>query len=87
MLAARGVTGDLQNPLMELHDSNGAMVASNDNWRDAANSSAIAATGLAPADSREAAILITPNLDTYAAIVRGAGETEGVALFEAYLLN
>jgi hypothetical protein len=86
-LAARGVTGALQNPVMELHDANGALLSSNDNWQNASNSSAIAATGLSPDDSRDAAIFLTPGLGQFTAIVRGAGSTTGVALLEAYLLD
>lgn len=86
-LAAYGVSGELQNPALELHDTNGVLVEENDNWIDAPNSSEIAATGLAPADARESAILIATGTGTYTAIVRGVGDTTGVALFEAYLIN
>ncbi len=86
-LSTRGVTGALQNPVMELHDSNGALLASNDNWQSAPNSSAISSAGLAPDDSRDAAILLTPGPGQFTAIVRGVGATTGVALLEAYLLQ
>ena len=86
-LAARGVAGALQNPVLELHDANGALLSSNDNWQTASNSSAIAAAGLAPADSRDAAILLTPGPGRLTAIVRGAEGTTGVALLESYLLD
>ena len=85
-LANSGVAGVLSNPVMELHDSNGALLVSNDNWRDAPNSTAIEATGLAPTDDRESAILITPAPGNYTALVRGAGNTTGTALLEVYLL-
>ena len=35
-LTAFGVTGALADPTLELHDANGALVESNDNWRDGA---------------------------------------------------
>lgn len=86
-LAAQGVAGELKNPVLELHDSNGAILSTNDNWKDAPNSSEIAATGLAPIDARESAILITPGPGAYTAVVRGVGATvTGVALLEAYLI-
>ena len=63
-------------------------MATNDNWRDAPNSSEIAATGLAPGDDREAAVLALLEPGTYTAIVRGLGATPtGVGLLEAYLIN
>lgn len=86
-LAAHGVSGGLQNPALELHDSNGVLLEANDDWVDAPNSGEIAATGLAPTDNRESAILIAPGGGTYTAIVRGVGETTGIALLEAYLIN
>ena len=87
-LAAHGITAPLGNPVLELHDSNGAILSTNDNWKDAPNSSEIAASGLAPVDDRESAILIALVPGTYTAIVQGAGGAgTGVALLEAYLLN
>jgi hypothetical protein len=87
-LAAHGITAPLGNPVLELHDSNGAILSTNDNWKEAPNSSEIAASGLAPVDDRESAILIALVPGTYTAIVRGAGGAgTGVALLEAYLLN
>jgi hypothetical protein len=86
-LAAFGVNGELANPMLELHDFNGAILATNDNWRDAPNSSDIFATGLAPTDDRESAILALLGPGTYTAIVRGFGGGTGVGILEAYLIN
>lgn len=85
-LAAHGVTGALGDPALELHDFNGAILATNDNWRDALNSTEIFATGLAPIDDRESAVLATLGPGTYTAIVRGL-DGPGVGLLEAYLVN
>jgi hypothetical protein len=85
-LAAYGVSGELSNPMLELHDFNGATLATNDNWGDAPNSSEISATGLAPIDDRESAILSILGPGTYTTIVRGMGGT-GVGLLETYLIN
>lgn len=87
-LSSHGVTAGLENPILELHDSNGAILAANDSWKDAPNSSEIAADGLAPLDDREAAILISFPPGAYTAIVRNLdGTGTGVALLEMYLLN
>lgn len=86
-LAANGLADVLDDPEMELHDSNGALLISNDNWKDAPDPAAIQATGLAPTDDRESAILISPAPGTYTAIVQGAANSTGIGLVEAYLLN
>jgi hypothetical protein len=84
-LAAHGVIGQLADPFLEVHDANGAILSSNDNWREASNSLDIDATGLAPLDDRESAILIPFPPGTYTAVLRSAGSQDsGVALLEAY---
>ncbi|MGI8437050.1 MAG: trypsin-like peptidase domain-containing protein [Chthoniobacterales bacterium] len=86
-LTNQGVNGALQDPTLEFHDANGTLLAANDNWQSASNSSVLSATGLAPTDPREAAILSTAAPGNYTMLVRGANGTVGVALLEAYLLN
>ena len=55
-LASAGVTTPLANPTLSLHDANGNVIASNDNWKDS-QQAAIAATGKAPSNDNESAIL------------------------------
>jgi hypothetical protein len=78
-----GVPSALADPILELHDSRGNLFASNDNWRDLQRAQ-IEATGLAPTDNRESAILITLSPGTYTAILRGKNLTIGQALVELY---
>ncbi len=85
-LAAVGVSGVLQDPTLELRDSSGSLLFSNDNWRDT-QESAIAATGLQPNDNRESAILATLEPGSYTAILQGSGGSTGNALVEAYDLD
>jgi hypothetical protein len=80
-----GVSGALQDPTLELHDSSGAMIASNDNWQSS-QASDISSSGHAPSDTRESAIVATLQPGSYTAIVRGAGNSTGVALVEVYQL-
>jgi hypothetical protein len=86
------LAGTLQDPTLELHDSSGAIVATNDNWKtDDANGqsqqTAIEGTGIPPSDDRESAIVRTLAPGKYTAIVRGKGGATGLALVEAYDLN
>ncbi|HEY8669195.1 MAG TPA: choice-of-anchor Q domain-containing protein, partial [Terriglobales bacterium] len=85
-LASSGVMNLLLDPELELHDENGDLVASDDNWKDMQQAE-IEATGLAPTDDREAAILSSLATGAYTAIVRGADETTGVGLVEIYNLH
>ena len=79
-----GISNALANPTLELHDGNGNLLAFNDNWQDT-DQTAIQATGLAPPNSNESAILAVINLGaSITAIVRGKDNTTGVALFDVY---
>jgi hypothetical protein len=85
-LHARGVSGELQDPTLDLYDANGTLLRRNNNWRDAPNRAQIQATGAAPTDNRESAILMTLAPGHYTAIVRGVNGTTGIALGEIYAL-
>ena len=82
-LTGAGIANALQNPFLELHDSNGTLIASNDNWQSDQQVE-IEATGLAPTNAQESAILTTLLPTTYTAIVRGVNDTSGIGLVEVY---
>jgi hypothetical protein len=86
-LTAQGVPSALQDPVLELHDKNGAVFASNDNWETDPNAAKVAAAGLAPADPRESALYRTIALTEYTAVVRDRDNTTGNALVEVYNLH
>jgi hypothetical protein len=71
---------------LELHDGNGAIIRTNDDWLADAGSTELLAAGLAPANANEAAILSPLAPGAYTAVVRGHGSNTGVALIEAYNL-
>jgi hypothetical protein len=67
-------------------DAEGNVLASNDNWQDS-QAAEIEATGLAPSDPREAAILITLPRGTYTTVLPPIeGIAHGIALAELYKL-
>jgi hypothetical protein len=83
-----GVPNALQDPILELHDSQGNTVAVNDNWQDdPVQAAAIQATGIPPTDRREPAILRSLTPGGYTAVVRGNSNTTGVSVVEAYQIN
>ncbi len=80
-----GVSGVLADPSLELHDSQGNIVMSNDNWQqDTYQATQIQALGLAPASPLESAVTATLGAGAYTVIVRGAHNTTGVATVEVY---
>jgi hypothetical protein len=81
------VAGRLEDPTLDVYNSNGVILRSNDNWRDAPNADDIQKTGIAPPDDHESAVLITIVPGNYTAVVRGVDRTTGIALAEAYKLE
>jgi hypothetical protein len=72
--------------MLELHDSNGTLIAANDNWKSD-QQAAIEATGIPPTDDAESAIVVTLAPGAYTAIESGVGDTTGVGLVEVYNLH
>jgi hypothetical protein len=79
------LAGTLADPTLELHDANGALLMSNDNWRDSQEAE-IMATMIPPTNDAESAIIQTLAPSLYTAIVRGVNDTTGIALIEVYAL-
>jgi hypothetical protein len=85
-LTSFGVLNALQDPILELHDGTGAVVIGNDDWK-IPQETAIAATGLAPGNDHESAILLTLQPGPYTVIESGKNGTSGVGLVEVYDLD
>ena len=85
-LASSGVGSVLADPMLELHDQTGALIASNDNWADTQEAE-IEATGIPPENDLESAIVRTLKPGAYTAVARGADGGTGTALIEVYDLN
>jgi plastocyanin len=81
--------GVLADPILELRDSSGSLIASDDNWRTGGQEANILATGIPPSDDLESAIVATlpANNAQYTAIVRGVNNTTGIGVVEAYDLD
>ncbi len=82
-LAASGVSGALANPVLQLF-AGATPIAANDDWGTAANAAALQASGYAPANVFESAILTTLGPGAYTAIVTGAGGLTGVGIVEVF---
>ena len=80
------VSENLADPTLQLHDSTGAMIASNDNWRDT-QEAGLKATTIPPINDYDSAIVKSLNPGTYTAVLAGKGGITGVALVEIYDLD
>jgi hypothetical protein len=85
-LAALGVPDSLADTVLLLYASNGTLVATNDNWRDTQQAE-IEATGLAPTNDLESAIVATLDPGTYATALIGKNDLLGTGLNEIYDLE
>jgi hypothetical protein len=74
----------LNDPLLELHGASGALIISNDNWKDSPQRSQIEGTVLQPTNDRESVIVATLPPAAYTVILKGVGQTSGVGLVEVY---
>ena len=92
-LINQNISGFLADPRLELRDNAGALVASNDNWKindqtQQSQEAEVIATHLAPTNDLESTLIATLQPGPgYTAILRGTGDTSGVAVVEAYDLE
>ena len=94
-LTQYGIPNALANPTLELHDRTGALIGSNNNWASTIIGGIITsnqvheiqASGYAPGDPTESAIIADLPAGNYTAVVRGVNNMTGVALVELYNLQ
>jgi len=88
-LSSFGLSNLLADPTLELHNANGTLMISNDDWgTDPVSATKLIAAGLAPSDRREAAIfasLAPPG--QFTAVVAGKNGAVGIAIVEVYNLR
>lgn len=89
-----GVTGTLVDPVLELYDKDNRLIASNDNWGDDPAIAAAVATASArqgafawTPGSKDAALLVTLSPGPFTIVVKGNGNTTGIAHVETYDMN
>jgi hypothetical protein len=94
-LSQYGVPDFLADPILELHNGAGALIASNDSWQHTIIGGIITQdqvqniqnSGHAPRNANESAIIANLPPGNYTAVVRGVNNTTGVALVEVYDLH
>ena len=85
-LGAAGIPNFLPDPILELHDGDGTLIGSNDNWKSSQEQE-IMDSGLAPTNDQEAALIAVLPPGGYTTVVHDVHFTGGVGLVEAYNLE
>jgi arylsulfate sulfotransferase len=83
-LASDGISDPLGDPILTVYNSNGAVIAGNDNWQDDISAPQIEENGLAPGNTAESATILYLPAGAYTAIVTGSNGSTGVGLVELF---
>jgi hypothetical protein len=88
-LSAFGLSNVLADPTLELHNANGTIMASNDDWQsDPVSAALLTANGLALPNAKESGIFIAlAPPGQFTAIVAGKNGAVGIAIVEIYNLR
>jgi hypothetical protein len=84
---ASPIAGALADPVLELRDASGNLLAVNDDWANSSQAADIVASTVPPVNALESAIVATLSSGNYTAIVRGVDNTAGVGLVEVFDLD
>ncbi len=85
-LAAHGVTAPLLDPILEIRDAHGSLLAANNDWQETQAFQVLAST-LAPSSPLESAAIMSLGPGNYTTVLHGASGTTGIALLEIYRLD
>jgi hypothetical protein len=84
-LSNAGLSNVLADPTLELRDSNGTLMISNDDWQsDPVSAGKLTAHGLGLSNSKESGIYTTMAPGQYTAIIAGKSGGTGIGLVEIY---
>lgn len=89
-LSGVGISNALADPTLEVRNANGAVVEVNDDWKISNHFDSgqeVMTAGLAPANDRESAVLVTLPNGNYTVVVAGYNGSTGVGLVEVYNLR
>jgi hypothetical protein len=86
-LSGAGVSNPLADPVIDLHDAQGNIIASNNDWGTSPDAAALTTSGLAPSHPKESALLKTLAPGPYTVILSGVGGATGVGNVQAYNLG
>lgn len=81
-----GFDSVLADPMLQLHGSEGSLIATNKNWKDT-QQTAIEMSTIPPTNDLESAIIVTLPPGSYTAILSGQNGGSGIGLVEVYDLQ
>jgi hypothetical protein len=84
-LQGLGIANPLPDPTLELHNGDGTLIETNNDWKDTQQAE-IEATGLAPSSNLESVIISTLPVGNYTAVVADRNGQGGVGVIEAFNL-
>jgi hypothetical protein len=86
-LAPFGISNYLANPTLSLvRSSDQSVLATNTGWQTASNAAAITASGFAPGNAAESAIMVTLDPGAYTVIVQGVSGGTGVSVVGVFVV-
>jgi len=83
-LSGFGLSSVLADPVLNVYNSSGTLIATNDNWQSDPNHCIVESNGLAPADQLDSAVARSLAPGAYTVIVTGKDATPGIGLVEVY---
>jgi hypothetical protein len=87
-LSQFGLNPVLADPTLELHDSNGATLITNDDWEsDPVSAANLILFNLAPGNPKESGIFTSLPPGTFTAILAGKNGGTGIGIVEVYNLK
>ena len=87
-LAQFGLNNVLADPTLELHDGNGALLVSNDDWEsDSTSAGQLSANGLGLSDPKESGLFASLPPGAFTAILAGKSGGSGIGLIEIFNLQ
>ena len=87
-LSGSGLSPVLANPTLELRDTNGTLILTNNDWQDnPAQAAELTAASLAPTNNLESGIAATLPPGLYTALLAGLNSGTGIGIVEVYDLG
>jgi hypothetical protein len=87
-LSLFGLSNVLADPTLEMHNANGSIMISNDDWQsDPVAAGLLTANGLAPTNSHESGLFVSLPVGPFTVVLSGKNGATGIGVIEIYNLK